>query len=45
MLASIARLYQDWKRHEAARRELSDLSDRELAKPFGYRPDCQRRVV
>jgi uncharacterized protein YjiS (DUF1127 family) len=31
MLTSIARLYQAWKRHEAARRELSHLSDRELA--------------
>ena len=31
MLTSIARLYQAWKRHEAVKRELSHLTDRELA--------------
>jgi uncharacterized protein YjiS (DUF1127 family) len=31
MLTSITRLYQTWRRHEAVRRELSHLTDRELA--------------
>jgi hypothetical protein len=29
MLTSIARLYQAWKRHEAVKRELSHLTDRD----------------
>ena len=31
MFTSIARLFQAWKRQETVRRELSHLSDRELA--------------
>jgi uncharacterized protein YjiS (DUF1127 family) len=31
MFTSIVRLYQAWKRHKAVRRELSQLTDRELA--------------
>jgi len=31
MLTSIARLFNEWKRYSEARRELSHLSDRELA--------------
>jgi hypothetical protein len=30
MLTSIARLYQAWKRHEAVKRELSHLTDRDI---------------
>ena len=39
MLTSIARLYQAWKRHEAARRE---LSGRELADIGITRSDIDR---
>ncbi len=42
MLTSITRLYQAWKRHEAARRELSHLSDRELADIGITRSDIDR---
>ncbi len=42
MLASIARLYQAWKRHEAVRRELSHLTDRELADIGITRSDIDR---
>ncbi len=42
MLTSIARLYQAWKRHETARRELSHLSDRELADIGITRSDIDR---
>jgi uncharacterized protein YjiS (DUF1127 family) len=42
MLTSIARIYQAWKRHEAARRELSHLSDRELADIGITRSDIDR---
>jgi uncharacterized protein YjiS (DUF1127 family) len=42
MLTSIARLYQAWKRHETARRELSHLSDRELADIGITRSDIER---
>jgi uncharacterized protein YjiS (DUF1127 family) len=42
MLTSIARLYQAWKRHDAARRELSHLSDRELADIGITRSDIDR---
>ena len=31
MFASIVRRYQAWKRYETARRELPQLTDRELA--------------
>jgi uncharacterized protein YjiS (DUF1127 family) len=31
MFTSIARRYQAWRRYEAVRRELSHLTDRELA--------------
>jgi uncharacterized protein YjiS (DUF1127 family) len=42
MLSSIARLYQAWKRHEAVRRELSHLTDRELADIGITRSDIDR---
>jgi uncharacterized protein YjiS (DUF1127 family) len=42
MFASIARLFQDWKRHGAVRRELSHLSDRELADIGITRSDIDR---
>jgi uncharacterized protein YjiS (DUF1127 family) len=42
MLTSIARLYQAWKRHEAVRRELSHLTDRELADIGITRSDIDR---
>lgn len=42
MLTSIARLYQIWKRHEAVRRGLSHLSDRELADIGITRSDIDR---
>jgi uncharacterized protein YjiS (DUF1127 family) len=41
MLTSIARLYQAWKRHEA-KRELSHLTDRELADIGITRSDIDR---
>jgi uncharacterized protein YjiS (DUF1127 family) len=42
MLTSIARLYQAWKRHEAVKRELSHLTDRELADIGITRSDIDR---
>jgi uncharacterized protein YjiS (DUF1127 family) len=42
MFSSIARLYQAWKRHESVRRELSHLTDRELADIGITRSDIER---
>ena len=42
MLTSIARLYQAWRRHETVRRELSHLTDRELADIGITRSDIDR---
>ena len=42
MFASIARLLQSWKRHDAITRELSHLSDRELAGIGITRSDIDR---
>ena len=42
MLISIVRLYQAWRRHETARRELSHLTDRELADIGITRSDIER---
>jgi uncharacterized protein YjiS (DUF1127 family) len=42
MFSSIARLYQAWRRHEAVRRELSHLTDRELADIGITRSDIDR---
>jgi uncharacterized protein YjiS (DUF1127 family) len=42
MFTSIARLFQDWKRQETVRRELSHLSDRELADIGITRSDIDR---
>jgi len=42
MFASIARLFQAWKRHEQVARELSHLSDRELADIGITRSDIDR---
>ena len=42
MLTSITRLYQAWKRHEAVKRELSHLTDRELADIGITRSDIDR---
>ena len=42
MFTSIARLYQAWKRHETVRRELSHLTDRELADIGITRSDIPR---
>ena len=42
MLTSITRLYQAWKRHEAVRWELSNLTDRELADISITRSDIDR---
>lgn len=42
MFTSIARLYQAWKRHETVRRELSHLTDRELAHIGITRSDIDR---
>jgi uncharacterized protein YjiS (DUF1127 family) len=39
---SIVRLYQAWRRHEAVRRELSQLTDRELADVGITRSDIER---
>jgi len=44
-MLTIARLYQAWKRHEAVRRELSHLSDRELADIGITRSDIDRIVA
>jgi uncharacterized protein YjiS (DUF1127 family) len=42
MFNSLTRLYQAWRRHEAVRRELSHLSDRELADIGITRSDIER---
>ena len=42
MFTSIARFYQAWKRHEEVRRELSHLTDRELADIGITRSDIDR---
>jgi uncharacterized protein YjiS (DUF1127 family) len=42
MFASIARLFHAWKRYGAVRRELSHLSDRELADIGITRSDIER---
>jgi uncharacterized protein YjiS (DUF1127 family) len=42
MFTSIARLFQAWKRYETVRRELSHLSDRELADIGITRSDIDR---
>jgi uncharacterized protein YjiS (DUF1127 family) len=39
---SIVRLYQAWRRHDAARRELAQLTDRELADIGITRSDIER---
>lgn len=45
MFASIARLLQSWTRASAVRRELSHLSDRELADIGITRSDIERIVA
>lgn len=42
MFASITRLYRAWRRHETVVRELSHLSDRELADIGITRSDIDR---
>jgi uncharacterized protein YjiS (DUF1127 family) len=42
MFASIARRYQAWRRYETVRRELSHLTDRELADIGINRSDIDR---
>jgi uncharacterized protein YjiS (DUF1127 family) len=42
MFASLARLFEAWKRHGAVRRELAHLSDRELADIGITRSDIER---
>ena len=42
MLTSISRLYQAWRRHEAVRRGLAHLTDRELADIGITRSDIDR---
>jgi uncharacterized protein YjiS (DUF1127 family) len=42
MFTSIVRRYQAWRRHEAVRRELSHLTDRELADIGITRSDIER---
>jgi uncharacterized protein YjiS (DUF1127 family) len=42
MFISIVHLYEAWKRHEAVRRELSQLTDRELADIGITRSDIER---
>jgi uncharacterized protein YjiS (DUF1127 family) len=44
MLSSLARILSAWKRSEAVRRELSHLSDRELADIGITRSDIDRIV-
>ena len=44
MFTSIARLFQAWKRQETVRRELSHLSDRELADIGITRSDIDRML-
>jgi uncharacterized protein YjiS (DUF1127 family) len=41
-ITSIVSLYQAWKRHEAVRRELLQLTDRELADIGITRSDIER---
>jgi uncharacterized protein YjiS (DUF1127 family) len=41
-ITSIVHLYQAWRRHEAVRRELSQLTDRELADIGITRSDIER---
>jgi uncharacterized protein YjiS (DUF1127 family) len=45
MLSSISRLYQAWRRHEAVRRELSRMTDRELADIGITRSDIERVAI
>jgi uncharacterized protein YjiS (DUF1127 family) len=45
MFTSIARIYQNWRRHETVRRELSHLTDRELADIGITRSDIDRIVA
>ena len=42
MFTSLTRLFQEWKRYGAVRRELSHLSDRELADIGITRSDIDR---
>lgn len=42
MLTSISRLFHEWKRYSEARRELSHLTDRELADIGITRSDIDR---
>jgi len=42
MFASLARLFNEWKRYGEGRRELSHLSDRELADIGITRSDIDR---
>jgi uncharacterized protein YjiS (DUF1127 family) len=42
MFTSIVRHYEAWRRHEAVRRELSQLTDRELADIGITRSDIER---
>jgi uncharacterized protein YjiS (DUF1127 family) len=42
MFISILRHYQAWRQHEAVRRELSQLTDRELADIGITRSDIER---
>jgi uncharacterized protein YjiS (DUF1127 family) len=42
MFTSIGRRYQAWRRYEAVRRELSHLTDRELADIGITRSDIER---
>jgi uncharacterized protein YjiS (DUF1127 family) len=42
MFASLARLFNEWKRYGEVRRELSHLSDRELADIGITRSDIDR---
>jgi uncharacterized protein YjiS (DUF1127 family) len=42
MFTSLTRLFQEWKRYGAVRRELSHLSDRELADIGIARSDIDR---
>ena len=42
MFTSIVRRYQAWRRYETVRREVSHLTDRELADIGIIRPDIDR---
>ena len=44
MLTSIVRRYQAWRRYETVRRELSHLTDRELADIGITRSDIDRNA-